>query len=115
MNNSTATGVTAGGAGDAAVKASKINDVAQPGTVIRPGLVLPLNLDPFTMATVAGLNGPVFQNFAGTLNAHGTASALFDTQIPVPSVLAGSTIHFAYAVSLSLTHASEASALSLTP
>jgi hypothetical protein len=85
----------------------------QPGTTLRPGVVLPLNVDSFTLAAAAGLNGPVFQSFAGVLSQHGTAQALFASQIPVPVALAGTTIHFAYAVSPSLTHASEAAAVVL--
>lgn len=84
-----------------------------PGLTLRPGLVLPLNPDAFTMAVVAGLNGPVFQGFAGTLDQYGVANARLSSGIPLPAALAGRTLHFAYAVSPSLTHVSEAAAVEL--
>ena len=46
-----------------------------PGTTLAPGVVLPLNVDPLTQLGLAGLNGPMFQQFFGLLDSQGRAQA----------------------------------------
>jgi hypothetical protein len=70
-----------------------------PGNLLPGGeAILPLNWDPFTNLIIAFLNSPIFFDFTGTLDASGSAQALFDTLGPMPSGLAGLCLSFAYAV-----------------
>lgn len=48
-----------------------------PGTTLAPGVHVPLNQDLCTQLGLAALNGPVFQQFWGTLDANGFGHATF--------------------------------------
>jgi len=68
-----------------------------PGTPLPGGMAtLPINWDIFTGVLVDWLNSPIFQNFLGALDANGQATAVFDTNGPIPGSL-GLTFNFAYA------------------
>ncbi len=63
-----------------------------PGITLQPGLQLPLNPDGFTDLGLSLLNGPVFGNFYGVLDATGRAQSTFTLPPGMPGG-AGST-HF---------------------
>jgi hypothetical protein len=68
-----------------------------PGTLLPGGLVtIPLNRDWFTDFILARLNSGPFQEFFGSLNASGSATAQLNAP-PVPGY-AGVTMHYAYAL-----------------
>ncbi|MFH1999952.1 MAG: C25 family cysteine peptidase, partial [Planctomycetota bacterium] len=67
-----------------------------PGTNLPGGKVLPLYWDFFTDLTITLWNTPYFVDFAGTLDINGEASAVLDTQGPLPTGSAGINITFAY-------------------
>ena len=67
-----------------------------PGTPLPDGTVLPMNWDFFTDFIMLFLNGPVFQNFMGSLDYSGSGTAVFNTYGPMPPGLAGTTMSFAY-------------------
>ena len=69
-----------------------------PGTPLPDGTILPINWDLLTNFVLAFLNTPIFQNFLGTLDAAGSASATFDTLGPLPKGTAGVVMSFAYAL-----------------
>lgn len=46
-----------------------------PGLTLPDGKRLPLAIDDFTFLVLSAANGPVFQNFSGTLNGNGQATA----------------------------------------
>jgi hypothetical protein len=76
-----------------------------------PGLdlgsvVVPLNLDGFLLATLAG--GPPFTGFLGVLDGNGRAAASLSVPGPLPAQLAGLTFDFAYVVANPLYFASNA-------
>jgi hypothetical protein len=60
--------------------------------------VLPLNLDIYTNLVLSLLNTPPFQNFLGTLDVNGTATAVFDTLGPIPGAIG---LIMSYALALS--------------
>jgi len=64
-----------------------------PGTNLAPGVVLPLNADPLTQLGLSALNGPVFGQFFGLLDAQGRAQATL-TIPPAAAIPTGET-HFA--------------------
>ena len=71
----------------------------EPGTPLPGGMeILPLNWDIFTSLVITLMNGPAFSNFMGILDGSGKASAELNVSSPLPSNLAGTLIHFAYAV-----------------
>jgi hypothetical protein len=61
-----------------------------PGIPLGPGLVLPLNFDPYTQLGLDTLNGPVFGSFLGILDAQGLGHATF-TLPPATSLPIGTT------------------------
>ena len=61
-----------------------------PGTNLAPGVVLPLNADALTQIGLAGLNGPVFGQFAGVLDPQGRAQATL-TIPPSAAIPTGAT------------------------
>ncbi len=68
-----------------------------------PGLplgsvILPLNYDMFMGIVINNLNGPIFVNFLGNLDAQGRAMATLNTLGPVDPACAGISIYFAYAL-----------------
>jgi len=69
---------------------------AGPGLPLPGGATLPVNYDIVTALILAQANGPMFQTFAGTLDAAGAATARFDTLGPLPPVVAGVKLTFAY-------------------
>ena len=70
-----------------------------PGTPLPGGMAtLPINLDAFTCIMVYGMNGPVFQDFMGSLDANGSGLATLDASIPWSPDLAGFTLSFAFAL-----------------
>ena len=64
-----------------------------PGLSLGPGLVLPLNFDPFTQLGLDALNTPVFGSFLGILDAQGLGHATF--ALPPATSLPLGTTHFA--------------------
>lgn len=68
-----------------------------PGASLPNGLNIPLNFDAFTAFAVGLLNTPLFQNFYGTLDKSGVASATLSTQglIPLDPSLVGLKLYFA--------------------
>ncbi len=66
-----------------------------PGTWVG-SLNVPLNRDAFTDLILANLNNTTFDQFQGSFDANGMASAVLDTLGPISSSLAGSTAHFSY-------------------
>lgn len=48
-----------------------------PGTPLAPGVTVPLNQDLCTLLGLGALNGPIFQQFWGTLDAQGRGRATF--------------------------------------
>jgi hypothetical protein len=72
-----------------------------PGTPLPGGQAnLPLNFDPFTKLVFFLINTPTFSNFVGTLDGAGTASAVLNASGPLPPDLAGTLMHFAFALNL---------------
>jgi len=66
-----------------------------------PGLalgsvVMPLNPDAFFGMVVAAFGQPHVAGFLGSFNGDGNAFATFDTSIPMPAVLLGVNLDFAY-------------------
>ena len=69
----------------------------EPGTPLPGGLVtLPLNWDFFTNIVINMINGPIFQNFMGSLDGTGSATATLNLP-PVPGA-AGLIMYYAYAL-----------------
>lgn len=66
-----------------------------PGMNLPGGTNFPLNWDLFTGMVYSLLNSVVFDDFLGTLDSSGTATALCDTLGPVPDA-AGLTVSFAF-------------------
>ena len=67
-----------------------------PGFNLPGGQHVPLNWDAFTNLVLSALGSPVFQNFMGSLNGSGEATATFDSLGPVDPVMIGQTMSFAY-------------------
>lgn len=86
-----------------------------PGVPLPGGDVLPLVPDSFLNVVVAHLNGPIFLDFFGTLDAAGLAKARLDTLGPVPAALAGLDLHFAFLVLDPPTFASNAVTITFVP
>jgi hypothetical protein len=87
-----------------------------PGVTLAPGVLLPLNTDALSQLGLQGLNGPIFGQFLGVLDAQGVGRATF--ALPPTTALVAGTTHFA-AVLLGATQlfaaASNPVALTLTP
>jgi hypothetical protein len=66
-----------------------------PGLTFANGVNLPLNWDPFLLITLSQANSPALQNFAGTLDAEGSAFPVLDTHGPVDPILVGLHMNFA--------------------
>lgn len=66
-----------------------------PGTPLG-SVVLPLRWDGFTSLVAQQLGSAALPGFLGTFNADGSATAQFDSLIPVPAGLLGLHIDFAY-------------------
>lgn len=75
--------------------------------------LLPLNWDRLVETIFRNLNGPTFQEFQGTLDSVGIASAHL-TCGPIPGA-AGSTAHFAYALGAPLDNASNPVEIEIEP
>jgi hypothetical protein len=69
-----------------------------PGINLPGGLVFPLNWDSFTTMTYVLSNTSAFQNFSGTLDANGNATALMDTVRPPNPAFIGTVMTFAWLV-----------------
>ena len=67
-----------------------------PGTTLPGGEVIPLNRDALTDIILNNLNGVVFQNFSGTLDESGRATATLNLPSPINPDHAGKTITFAF-------------------
>ena len=85
------------------------------------GLLLPLNVDGYTLATLMEPNRPPLGNTYGLLDAGGRATATITVPTGLPAGLAGLTLHHAFAVVellpalLHVVHVSNAVPLTLTP
>lgn len=90
----------------------------EPGFPI-DGLWLPLNVDAYTIQGLLSPNTPPLNNSFGTLDANGSATALFQLPSGLPGTLAGLQVHHAYVVLeltpslLSVVYVSNAVALAL--
>lgn len=86
-----------------------------PGTPLPGGYVtLLLNWDVFTDIVLANINGPLFSNFMGKLNADGRAKAqLFSP--PLPSVALGVNLYFAYCCNNPFDFASNSVTIEIAP
>jgi hypothetical protein len=58
---------------------------------------VPLNIDPWTMTAFTLYSLPAFDNFMGTLDGNGQATATFNTLMPLPDAV-GLVMYFAYLV-----------------
>jgi hypothetical protein len=67
-----------------------------PGFNLPGGQHVPINWDLFTNLIMGSLGGPVFQNFMGTLDGSGCATASFDTFGPLDPSLIGIEASFAF-------------------
>jgi len=72
---------------------------------------VPLNLDGFLLATLAG--GPQLAGFVGVLDGSGRGSASLSVPGPLPAELAGVAVDFAYIVANPVDFASNAVPLSV--
>lgn len=87
-----------------------------PGTLLPGGAaVLPINWDFFTNVVVMAINTSMFSNFLGQLDASGVATALFDTQGPLPTGFVGTVMHFAFALNPPWDFASDPAAVEIVP
>ena len=86
-----------------------------PGTDLGNGLTAPLNWDSFMDWSIRKVNGPVFNNFSGTLDANGSAAAVLDTLGPVSASYSGLTMHFAFILLKPLDFVSNAIPVALLP
>ena len=66
-----------------------------PGTVLAPGLVLPLNIDGLTLGLIQAVNTPLLQNGLVTLDSQGRATSVFSVPPGVLRALTGQTITWA--------------------
>ncbi len=64
-----------------------------PGVTLGPGVTLPINPDPLTQLGLDGLNGPVFGQFFGLLDAQGGAQATLT--LPPSAAIPTGTTHLA--------------------
>jgi hypothetical protein len=86
----------------------------EPGIPLPGGLAtLPLNWDLFTNMVMNNINGPFFQDFMGTLDGNGEATAIF-TMGAVPGA-AGIILHFAYCMDKPWDFASNAVPIEIVP
>ncbi len=86
-----------------------------PGTALG-AIRLPLNADPLVSASLLLANSPVLVNTAGLLDAEGRADAAFTPPAgPLLAPLAGTELHFAYALLAPIDFASNAVAVSIRP
>ena len=89
-------------------------------TGMSPGMAtfwvhIPLNYDTLFSIRLMSGNSPVFQNFRGTLDGSGQASATLDTLIPVDPLLVGSNMWFAFVTMGPLDYASNALPVQILP
>lgn len=69
-----------------------------PGTFLPDNAVLPLNWDTFTLLSIQLANTAVFLNTASQLDVGGQSGAGFDTLGPLPSMMVGTEMSFAFAL-----------------
>lgn len=87
-----------------------------PGTPLPGGLAtLPLNRDFVTNFILAHINGLQFIDFQRNLDPTGFSKARLDTTGPIPAILVGSTLHFAFATRLPYDFASSPVAVVVSP
>ena len=85
-----------------------------PGTPLPGGFAtLPINWDVFSSLSVLYANTSIFQNFFGTLDKEGKASAQFNLGA-LPG-FGGTILHFAYALNMPFDYASNAVAVDILP
>lgn len=69
---------------------------ASPGTPLSGGGTLAVTYDPIAAQVLALSNTPNFVGFAGTLDAAGQATATLNVPTPLPAMLAGAHLDFAF-------------------
>jgi hypothetical protein len=69
---------------------------AYPGFTLPGGNVIPLNFDPLTRFILQHLNGQLFRDFMGTLDAEGKATAVLSVPGPLDPSNAGKKAIFAF-------------------
>jgi len=72
---------------------------AVPGFSLPGGMHVPINWDQFTSTVISSLSTPVFQDFLGTLDAEGRATAVLNTYGPVIPACAGLEAGFIFIMS----------------
>lgn len=80
-----------------------------------PAHIKQINWDAFTNINLLMINTPAFYGFLGTLESHGTSKAKFNTSGPLPSVMVGLKISFAYALNAPWDYASNAVNIEILP
>jgi hypothetical protein len=86
-----------------------------PGYPLPGGKTLPLNWDVFTDFILSCLHTPACQDFLGTLDGAGCATASMDTMGPLHPSLAGITVNFAYILSAPFDFVSTCIAIDFEP
>jgi hypothetical protein len=87
----------------------------EPGYPLPGGLAtLPLNFDVYTDVIFIMLNTPLFDDFMGTLDGNGQASAQINAPA-IPSVAIGAILYHAYCLNNPFNHVSNAHQTELTP
>jgi hypothetical protein len=69
---------------------------SRPGTILPGGNVIPVNRDALSEIILNNLNGSVFQNFSGTLDDEGRATATLSIPGAINPMYAGEAITFAF-------------------
>jgi hypothetical protein len=86
-----------------------------PGTTLPGGLVLPINWDWLTALVVNNPGFPPFQNFHGSLDSQGEATAVLNIPGPGAMPYVGSTLTVAFAVTAPYDFVSNAISISIEP
>jgi hypothetical protein len=87
----------------------------EPGFDLPGGTHVPLNWDAFTNLALSLLGSPLFQNFTGTLDGLGAATATFDTQGALDPLLVGETFSFVFVLNQPWNFASNAIGVDVLP
>jgi|GEM_PF-381286 len=85
-----------------------------PGTQIG-SVTVPLNRDAYTNYGIANVNTPTFDDFRGTLNAQGDATATFNAPVITDPNLIGKTLSFAWVTLSPINYASNPVDLRIVP
>jgi hypothetical protein len=70
----------------------------EPGLPLSPGVVIPINWDPFTQLVINMLASPAFTDFTGNLDGSGKATANLNSYGSLPPGAVGLVMSYAYAL-----------------